>query len=159
MRPIHKAVAAAAGILAGAFLMQHEDIRTVPYRDSVGVLTVCVGETAAIYVNQPQTRASCERILGQRLTEYAEGVSSGIVVALSVKQFGALISFCYNVGLPSCKRSEAFRLINQGRYREGGLAMLNWYKAGGRDCRVRANNCYGMWLRRQAEVQLFLEGT
>ena len=67
-------------------------------------------------------------------------------------------SFAYNVGLPGYARSKTLALTNQGDDAGGCRAMGNWYAAGGKDCRQRSSGCYGLWQRRQAEIDLCLQG-
>lgn len=142
-----------------ATLTGHEGLSYTGYLDSVGVPTVCYGHTRTAVVGQRFSQERCEELLNEDLAEFAATVNKNIKVDLSQPQFDALVSFCYNVGSHACKTSTMFRLINDGDYLGGAAQFDRWYRAGGRDCRVRRNNCYGVWTRRMAEKQLFLSGT
>lgn len=142
-----------------ATLTGHEGLKYVGYLDSVGVPTVCYGHTRTAKVGVTFSAEQCEKLLQEDLAEFSATVNKYITVPLSQPQFDSLVSFCYNVGSYACRTSTMFRLINDGDYLGGAAQFDRWYRAGGRDCRVRANNCYGVWTRRQAEKKLFLSGT
>ena len=149
-------IVSGAGIAA---ITGHEGLERVGYLDSVGVPTVCYGHTRTAQVGVEYTQEQCEKLLQEDLAEFSATVNNYITVPLSQPQFDALVSFCYNVGSYACRTSTMFRLINDGDYLGGAAQFDRWYRAGGRDCRDRANNCYGVWTRRQAEKKLFLSGT
>lgn len=149
-------VVSGAGI---ATLTGHEGLSYIGYLDSVGVPTVCYGHTRTAKVGEVFSQERCEELLNEDLAEFSGTVNKYITVNLSQPQFDSLVSFCYNVGSYACRTSTMFRLINDGDYLGGAAQFDRWHRAGGRDCRVRSNNCYGVWVRRQAEKQLFLSGT
>ena len=68
-------------------------------------------------------------------------------------------SFCvHNLGAAKCGASTALRLLNAGDRNGACGEITRWIKDGGRDCRERANGCYGQVDRRQQEDELCLEG-
>lgn len=142
-----------------ASITGHEGLRFTGYLDTVGVPTVCYGHTRTAVVGKVFSEEQCEALLQEDLAEFAGTVNKHVTVPLSQPQFDALVSFCYNVGSYACRTSTMFRKINQEDYLGGAAEFDRWYRAGGRDCRVRANQCYGVWTRRMAEKQLFLAGT
>lgn len=142
-----------------ATLTGHEGLKYTGYLDSVGVPTVCYGHTRTAQVGKTFTSEQCDKLLQEDLNEFSTTVNRYVTAPLSQPQFDSLVSFCYNVGSYACRTSTMFRLINDGDYLGGAAQFDRWYRAGGRDCRVRANNCYGVWSRRQAEKNLFLSGT
>lgn len=146
----------AVGIAA---LTGHEGLRTTGYLDSVGIPTVCYGHTATAVVGQTVSHEHCEALLAQDLAEFSATVNRYVEVPLSQQQFDALVSFCYNVGSRACRDSTLFRTLNAGDYYGAAHQFDRWKFAQGRDCTIRANNCYGVWTRRMAEKELFLAGT
>lgn len=124
------------------------------YIDPVGVRTWCYGDTGPV-PNTPLNKAVCEAQLDRRVREICTPVAKAIKVPVYVHEMAAICSWAYNVGAPAAINSTALRLLNQGRYNEVPDALLAWKYARGRDCTIRANNCYGMWTRRLKEADMF----
>ncbi len=68
---------------------------------------------------------------------------------LTSNQFGALVSFAYNVGIGNLKRSSVLRAVREGRHEDVPRLLLQWTKAGGRRLR-------GLVRRRRAEGRLWM---
>lgn len=157
--------AIAVRVLAGALalspaglavLVKHEGGAVQrAYYDSVGVPTVCVGHTGKVDLSRFYTKEECDELLSQDTHTAQAVVRKHIKVPLYQSEFDALVSFCFNVGVTVCRNSTLFALLNQGMYGLAADQFSRWYKAKGRDCRVRSSNCYGVWLRRLAEQALF----
>lgn len=142
---------------AGLSLIKKEE-GTVPraYLDSIGVPTICTGHTGPeVRLGLVYTLAECDRLLSQDTGSAQAAVRRSIKVPLYQYEFDALVSFCFNVGNYACSSSTMFKIINQQRYAEAANEFLRWRFAGGRDCKVRSNNCYGVYARRYAEQALF----
>ena len=152
------------GVLAAAlailipFLMKLEGRSLRAYLDPVGVWTICDGETLGVKPGDVKTHAECDQLSKDRMTYFLTEVDKMVIPEISAMRLAALTSFAYNIGLNGFQRSQVLKLINQGRYNESCNAMMNWYTAGGRDCRKRENNCYGLINRRNAEINLCLRG-
>jgi lysozyme len=153
-KPRAKYAALTALIGAGAVavlvpeVQRWEGYREVPYKDIVGIATVCWGDTKN--VQGPQTRAQCEERLERQLIAHAKPVVE-CVPGLTRKPnaTAAAVSLAYNIGTAGFCRSTVARRFNQGRWREGCDAMLLWNKAGGRVVRGLVN-------RRNAERKICL---
>ena len=141
-----------------ATLIGYEGSEKTGYLDSVGVPTVCYGHTATAEVGVTFSEEHCEYLLRKDLQEFSHTVNTSITVPLSQPMFDSLVSFCYNVGSHACRTSTMFRLINAREYRQAIDQFDRWVYAGGRDCRIRSNNCYGVYTRRMAEKAMFAEG-
>ncbi|END8122949.1 glycoside hydrolase family protein, partial [Escherichia coli] len=82
-------------------------------------------------------------------------VEKNIKVPLTEPQKAGIASFCpYNIGPGKCFPSTFYRRINAGDRRGACEAIRWWIKDGGRDCRIRSNNCYGQVFRRDQESAL-----
>jgi len=144
-------VVAAAIALALPMIEKWEGTRLVPYRDIVGIWTVCTGQT-----NVPMrtyTREECGKMLGDAVrSEYGAGVLKA-VPALEKRpyQLAASISLAYNVGVVAYSRSTVARRFNAGDWKGGCEAFLMWNKAGGRVVQGLVN-------RRRDEMALCLRG-
>ncbi|VFS19402.1 phage lysozyme [Escherichia coli] len=75
--------------------------------------------------------------------------------AIERTQKAGIASFCpYNIGPGKCFPSTFYKRINAGDRRGACEAIRWWIKDGGRDCRIRSNNCYGQVSRRDQESAL-----
>ena len=124
------AILAAAVIFVGS----NEGLRTTAYRDSVGVPTICYGETLGVKLGQHKTKAECDVLFNNRLSEFWHGIHDPrkdgryIKVPVSQKTDVALVSFAYNIGLGGFRRSKTLALLNQGKYTEACNALMGWVK-------------------------------
>ncbi|WP_299307851.1 lysozyme [uncultured Croceicoccus sp.] len=135
--------------LAVATIAPWEGKRNAPYRDPVGIETVCYGETRVEM--RRYSDAECAAMLEQATTEFAEGVrwrNPGI--AEYPYQWAAHASFAYNVGLATYGRSSVARLFEEGRQREACAFLNRYVYAGGKRLR-------GLERRRAAEAELCLQ--
>lgn len=132
-----------------------EGVRTVAYRDVVGIPTVCFGETRGVKMGDRYTLEECRVMLGEGVKQFEAGMRACLTNpdAIPDKPYAAMISVTYNIGYGPkgfCGSSMARRL-NAGDIRGACDALLAWNKAGGR---VVA----GLTNRRQDERRLCLEG-
>ena len=139
---------AAAGLIAVA--SQWEGKRNDPYRDIVGVWTVCYGET-----NVPMHRYSddeCKDMLAGSLAGYAEAVlKRNPELRGHDPQVIAATSLAYNIGPVAYSRSTVAKRFSAGDWRGACDAFLAFKFAGGREVR-------GLLLRREAERRICLRG-
>lgn len=124
-----------------------------PYRDIVGVWTICHGETLGVSAITPaETPEGCTIRLDKRLAGFARDVVA-CTPSLRGKdeQWAAATSLAYNIGVGAYCKSTADRMFDAGRQKEACDAFLLWNKAGGRVVQGLVN-------RRQAERALCLKG-
>jgi lysozyme len=145
-------------MLAIPFITDREGESLEAYRDSVGVWTICNGETYGVKPGDRRTKEECRLLTKSRVGQFMAQVAASITVPVTPEQLAAHTSFAYNIGIAGYRRSSTLRLTNAGKPVEGCQAMMMWHKAGGRDCRIRANNCYGIITRREDEIKLCLTG-
>src|SRR5690606_17873094 len=109
-----------------------EGTRTDPYKDMVGVWTVCTGETRVAM--RRYTPAQCADLLRRALAhDYAPAVLAAVPALRQRRyQFAAAISLSYNIGTAAFARSTVARRFNAGDWRGGCEAFLMWNRAGGR---------------------------
>src|SRR3954469_12814101 len=78
INPRWPALAAIVGTAAAAILVpevqRHEGRSLVPYRDIVGIWTVCDGDTKNVIPGQAQTDGQCDARLEQQLIAHAKPV-------------------------------------------------------------------------------------
>lgn len=134
-----------------------EGWRAKAYKDPVGVWTIGYGHTKHAGPPVPKrgmtiSKKYGEQLLLRDLQQYAKAVDEAVTVELNSNQFGALTSFCYNVGPTNFRKSSVLRYTNQGRFNEVPGRLLLWNKAKGKVLR-------GLTRRRKAEGKLFLKRT
>lgn len=135
---------------AVALIAPFEGKRNAPYRDPIGILTVCYGETRVDM--RRYSDAECIQMLRDATAEFAEGVrQANPAIAQYPKQWAAHTSFAYNVGLATYSKSSVARLFADGKQAEACQFMKRYIHAGGR-------KLPGLVRRRAAEAQLCLEG-
>lgn len=144
-----------AGVLAllVAFVGGWEGLRTVAYRDIVGVPTICFGETRGVAMGDSRTVEECKVMLGQGIAEFAAGVDKCLTRPASVPDlsYAAFVSLAYNIGNGAFCGSTLVRLANAGDMRAACDQILRWNRAGGKVVQGLVN-------RRQAEHAMCLDG-
>lgn len=149
---------AAALLVAVPFVTSHEGESLQAYQDSAGKWTICHGESFNVQPKDKLTTQECDALAQSRVGMFMLQVTQALRVPLPPATLAAHTSFAYNIGIAGYKRSSALRLTNAGNAKGGCRAMLKWVLADGKDCSIRSNNCYGLYLRRQDEVKLCLSG-
>ncbi|EMB2734816.1 lysozyme [Serratia liquefaciens] len=125
--------AAGAMAIAAALIPSLEGVEYKPYRDVVGVLTVCYGHTGAdIIPGKTYSEAECKAMLNKDLIPFARSVDRSVKVPASEYQKAALISFSYNVGVKAFESSTLLRKLNAGDSSGACDEMRRWNKAGGK---------------------------
>lgn len=146
-------VLSTAGI---GFLQTEEGHSNRVYLDSIGKPTVCTGHMdAKMKVGTYYTDEQCAELLRTDTDSAAYAVRQLVKVPLYQYEFDALVSFCFNVGNGNCRSASLFKVLNNGDYAAVPYQLSRWRFAGGRDCAVRSNNCYGVYLRRQHEGSMW----
>lgn len=120
---ISGAAMAATVPLVGKF----EGLYLDPYRDIVGVWTVCYGETAADGVKmQHYTKPECEAMLPKSLAKYDDKLRVCIHRELPDSMRIAFLSAAYNLGTGAVCGSSMVRLANAGELRNACNALLDY---------------------------------
>ncbi|MDU2128401.1 MAG: lysozyme [Escherichia coli] len=113
-----------------------EGVSYIPYKDIVGVWTVCHGHTGKdIMLGKTYTEAECKALLNKDLATTR----------------GALYSFVYNVGAGNFRTSTLLRKINQGDIKGACDQLRRWTYAGGKQWK-------GLMTRREIEREVCLWG-
>jgi lysozyme len=119
------------------------------------VPTCCYGHTDA--AGEPKyaatkakkfTKAEGRAILLRDLKKYEDAVRKYVKVPLNENQYGALVSFCFNVGPGNLQKSTLVKKLNAGDYASVPAELAKWNKS---NRKVLA----GLTRRREAEGVLF----
>ena len=143
------AMMAAAVALVGTW----EGVRTVAYKDIVGVPTVCFGETRGVKMGDRYTLDECRAMLGDALVEFETGMRACLTKpdAIPAKPYTAFLSLSYNIGTRAFCGSTVARRANGGDIRGACNAIPAWTRAGGKVVKGLVN-------RRAEEQRICLEG-
>ncbi|WP_353173729.1 lysozyme [Acinetobacter rudis] len=148
-----------AGILAAsaAFfvgLEKYEGYSSKPYKDSGGVPTIGIGST--VYENGQKVKMIDKPITKERAVEISKAhVSKDEVkfrkslegVKLSQVEYDVYLDFAYNFGMGNWQSSSMLRQLKAGQHIQACQSLLKWKFVAKKDCSVRSNNCWGVWVR------------
>jgi lysozyme len=143
--------AAAAGALAiaGVLVSHFEGREHVPYRDPVGVWTVCEGHTGPdVIPGKRYSDAECDALKAADLAEADAAVRRLVKVPLTEWQRAALIDFTFNLGAGNLAKSTLLKKLNAGDYAGACAEYDAWVKG-----RVagRLQTLPGLQIRRDAD--------
>lgn len=125
-----------------------EGLRLEAYYDSVGVKTIGYGHTGPGVAKGKITEKEAEDLLRSDLSSAESDVLSLVKVPLDDHQFGALVSFAFNLGGGALAESTLLRKLNSGDYSGASQEFRKWTFAGGQELP-------GLVARRSAESKLF----
>lgn len=135
-RPATRTLASVVGVSAAALLLtwvpRFEGISLKTYRDPIGVLTYCTGETQGAVWGATYTPQQCRGKLSASLLTTADGVDGCITAPLTDYQRAAAISFAYNEGVARFCGSTIARRFNEHDYAGACAEFSRWVYAGGR---------------------------
>mgnify|MGYP000965546629 CR=1 FL=1 len=124
------AIAIATVMLSGKDGLEGREY--VPYRDVVGVLTVCDGHTGTdIIQGKRYTDKECDALTRKDLTRIASQVDPHIKVPTNETQRAAIYSFAYNVGATAAINSTLLKKLNARDYAGACAELRRWVYAGG----------------------------
>ena len=126
-----------------------EGLELESYLCPAGIWTIGYGHTGNVRKGQKITKKEADELLDVDLSVFRKGVRNLVKVPLNQNQFGALVSFAYNVGLGNLKTSTLLRLLNEGNYTGAADQLLRWNKSKGKVLT-------GLVRRREAERAVFL---
>jgi lysozyme len=131
-----------------------EGFRTLPYVCEGGKLTIGYGHVirpGEEWMKEGITHEQGDEILHKDLSTAEQGVETYITVPLTDAQFGALVSFTFNVGIGALQYSTLRKKLNANNYEGAADELLRWVYAGGHVSK-------GLQQRREWERELFLTG-
>lgn len=128
-------------------VVQHwEGLENDPYKDIVGITTVCYGETKGVEQRR-YSDEECADMLLRRLHEFNVEIGSCITREVPVQVRAAVLSWAYNIGSDAACRSTLMRMLNEGNVAGACAELDRWVMAGGK--RVK-----GLENRRREERKL-----
>lgn len=150
---------ATADKILDQFLDEKEGVRTIAYQDGRGIWSICRGLTRI--EGKPVTQglklsySQCKRYDALERDKAIAWVRRNVTVPLSEPAIAGIASFCpYNIGPAKCFPSTFYKKLNAGDRKGACAEIKRWIFDGGRDCRIKANNCAGQPVRRGQESEL-----
>jgi lysozyme len=129
----NSALVAVVIALATPIAMHFEGLRTVPYRDPVGILTDCYGRTGTeVVAGRVLTVAQCKQFLRQDLKEAYADVDRCINQPLQPNQAAAFTSLAFNIGGPKFCASSLVKKANAGNVIGACAELSRWVFADGK---------------------------
>lgn len=117
--------------LATPAIQRYEGYSSVPYRDQVGKLTVCFGETHAKM--KRYTKVECQAMLNGTVEQVAlDVVSRNPTLVGHPYQWAAATSLTYNIGIGKYRESTVAKEFSAGHWVSACNHFLDWKYAGGK---------------------------
>lgn len=122
-----------------------------------GVLTIGYGHTGTdVKPGMKITRQQADELFRQDIAVAENIVASAVNVPLNDNQFGALVSFAFNVGGGAFRSSTLLRKLNAGDYASVPTELARWNKTTIAGKKVQSE---GLVNRRAAEIGLWATGS
>jgi lysozyme len=126
-----------------------EGLRLTAYQDSTGIWTIGYGHTGPdVHQGLVITEAEATTLLMADLADDVACVNKAVTVAITHKQFDAMVDFSFNCGRQNFLNSTLLRKVNLGDLIGAAQQFPLWVHAGGRVIP-------GLVSRRKAEAALF----
>lgn len=113
-----------------ALIKKYEGFRSKAYQDVKGVWTIGYGHTLTAKPGMTITEEQAECLLMRDIREAESAVNLLVMVPLRDNQFSALVSFVFNLGVGSFRRSTLLRRLNAGDYESVPGQLKRWVYAG-----------------------------
>ena len=123
--------AGAAAAIAVALAIPAEGLRTVAYRDPVGIPTICFGSTRGVKMGDTATVEQCQKMLTAEMMQAVNEVER-CLPGLPVKVLASFADTVYNAGPTiacSATGSTARKLLLDKKYDEACRQLPRWDKA------------------------------
>lgn len=135
---------------ARAMIKKHEGLRLKVYDDGVGFMTIGYGHKLSAAENYSVIEEATAEALFEEDLKVAQGhLVRAVKVPLNQNQFGALVSWVFNLGGGALRESTMLKKLNAVELHLVPGEMMRWVIAGGRVLP-------GLIHRRAAEAALFI---
>ena len=130
-------------------IKEFEGCKLKAYKCPAGIWTIGYGHTDRVKEGDEITQDQADKLLASDIDLFTSGVKRLVHSDLNPNQYGALVSFAFNLGLGNLRSSTLLKLVNAGDFVGAGEQFLRWNKANGKVLP-------GLTRRREAEKELFL---
>jgi len=142
---------------SAAFFMgveKYEGYAAKPYPDSGGVITQGIGSTTKPdgtkikLTDPPISRKTAQEWVKAHVSKdeitFRKSLNG---VKVSQTEYDVYLDFMYNFGQTNWRNSSMLRNLKAGQYVQACNSLLKWKYVAKKDCSIRKNNCYGVWIR------------
>lgn len=150
-QPVRTSIAilalSAAGFVGILSNEGYTDRAVIPVKGDVP--TLGFGTTEGVHLGDKTTPPQAVARSLRDVTKFEGAVKQCIHVPLTQYEYDTYIDHAYNVGARRFCESEIATKLNAGDYAGACAEFPKWFRGPGMvDCRIKANNCYGIVLRR-----------
>lgn len=145
-----------ANAAAIKLITSFEGCKLTAYQDSVGIWTIGYGNTmysngVSVKKGDTITKEQAITLFSTILSRFESGVDKLVRTDVTENQFGALVSFAYNLGIGTLQRSDMLKkVIKNAKDETIRNEFMRFTKAGGKELK-------GLVRRRQAEADLYFK--
>jgi lysozyme len=132
-------------------ISQREGLRLDAYEDTGGTWTIGYGHTKGVKQGDKITQEQALAYLQADIARAEDCVSKSVTVQLSDNQYGALVSFAYNIGCDAFCKSTLVKKLNEGDYESVHKEMFRWIY-------VNKIPSDGLINRRKSEIGQWVKG-
>lgn len=132
-----------------------EGCKLKAYLDVAGIPTIGYGHTKGVALGMRISQQQAEDFLEEDLVGPQREVERSVKVPLTDNQFGALVSFTFNLGEAAFRGSTLLKALNKGAYHEVPAQLMRWNKA---KVNGKLQPVDGLSNRRAAEAGLWARG-
>lgn len=119
-------IAVSGGVLVGPW----ENRENHAYKDMVGIVSICYGETKDVKMGDYRTDEQCDESLAKELESYNKAMKRYIKVPLKPYEEVAYTSLVWNIGETAFKNSKSvLQRLNSGDHEGACKGILDWNKA------------------------------
>lgn len=150
----------AAGFLAlcCAFIAPHEGITYKAFHDGEA-WTICRGHTKNVKQGDTATQEQCDQFFKSdildAIVELNFLTNNAYMPDATRKVF---VDEIFNAGAGNFRKSTMRKMIILGDLEGACHQFPRWKFVGGKDCSIRANNCYGIIIRRAEQEAACMKG-
>lgn len=136
-------------------IKKFEEFRGTAYKCPAGVWTIGYGTTQNVKEGQKISEFDASTKLHKWLIDQGKTVKKLIHTDINNRQYTAIMSFVYNLGVSAFASSTLLKKINEGDYKGAGDEFLRWTKA---TINGEKKVLPGLVKRRKVERLVFLNG-
>jgi lysozyme len=135
------------------FIKDWEGCKLTAYLDGGNVWTIGIGHTKTAKEGMVITMEEAIVLFKEDCSPIEKCLNDGktVIVSLSQKNYDALCSFSFNLGLGALKKSTLLKCLNAGNYDDAAKEFLKW-------CKDNGKFIEGLHKRRVAESTVFKGG-
>lgn len=152
-------IAAAFIACCMAFTAPSEGEKFKSYPDTGNIWTICRGHTDGVKEGDVATKEQCDAFYHQDIVKaiaMVDMLTDGADIPPETKK--VFVDQVFNAGAGLFAKSTMLRKIKAGDLVGACHEFKRWVYVAGKDCRVHANNCYGIVTRRANQEAQCLKG-